>query len=170
MPAHTPAQYLPAARGFLVVSVDTFRAGPPAGGAGDSPPAPVSISQVDVGAPTVWAGVHFHGAILAATKNPKRKQREDSTPQVQKKSRPKQVKNNLDKPTKKHKTHQSANHPPHLHYRNVAQIRSARGIPCIIARPDDSRNLRPMCHRRGRGAHSQSRRRRFSLTFCPFFT
>lgn len=65
MTAHTPAQYLPPARGLLVVTIDTLGAGHPTGGAGDSPPASVSISQVDVGAPAVGAGVHFHGAIIA---------------------------------------------------------------------------------------------------------
>lgn len=58
MPAHLPAQRLPATLGFRVVTVYALGAGHPTGGAGDSPPAPVSIGKVDVGAPTVGAGVH----------------------------------------------------------------------------------------------------------------
>ena len=64
--AHLPAQRLPAARGLLVVSVHAFGARHPAGGAGDSPPASVSISQVDVGAPAVGAGVHDYPQPLKA--------------------------------------------------------------------------------------------------------
>ena len=60
MPAHTAAEDTPPARGFLVVSVYTLGARHPAGRAGDSAPAPVSIGQVDVGAPAVWAGVQDH--------------------------------------------------------------------------------------------------------------
>lgn len=62
MPAHLPAQYLPPPRGFRVVPVYALRAGHPAGGTGDSAPAPVSIGQVDVGAPAVGAGVQNHSA------------------------------------------------------------------------------------------------------------
>ena len=58
VPAHLPAQRLPAALGFCIITINAFGARHPAGGAGDSPPATVSISQVDVGAPTVRAGVH----------------------------------------------------------------------------------------------------------------
>lgn len=60
MPAHPAAEDTPPARGFRVVPVYAFGARHPAGGAGDSTPAPVSIGQVDVGAPAVWAGVQDH--------------------------------------------------------------------------------------------------------------
>ena len=62
VPAHPAAEDAPPARGLLVVTIDTLRARHPAGGAGDSAPAPVSIGQVDVGAPAVGAGVQNHSA------------------------------------------------------------------------------------------------------------
>lgn len=58
MPAHPAAKDTPAARGLGVVSVYAFGTRHPAGGAGDSTPASVSISQVDVGTAAVGAGVH----------------------------------------------------------------------------------------------------------------
>lgn len=56
--AHLSAQRLPAALGFCIVTINTLRARHTAGGAGDSPPAPVSIRQINPGAPAVRTGVH----------------------------------------------------------------------------------------------------------------
>ena len=58
VPAHPAAQHLPAALSFCIITSNTRRARHPTGGAGDSPPAPVSISQVDVRTAAVRTGVH----------------------------------------------------------------------------------------------------------------